>query len=376
MTVTDSLLVTHIFVHSGDTDTVVLLNCADCASAMHVAAHAAARVVVTDRNFAAVHAAARELPANVQVIHAHGTHGIAAELRADVVGIRSPREKLSAVQLLADAFRALRVDGRCVLAGANREGVKSVAALAERAFGNAEVLGHDSGHRAVAFVKRADEPVDPSVFDNPLLAHDNFHVIEANVRERLLKVHSRPGVFSWEHIDDATLLLAETMDIAEGEEVLDLGCGSGVLGTVAAALSRTGRVVMVDADIEAVRSARRTAEASAATSSTSTAETADTASTARTGSTECLPSDVASAVTDEKFDVVVTNPPFHAGGRATDLDLPLRFIRDAHHVLRRGGRLYLVANRTLPYEREIATVFGNVTALHETSRFKILRASR
>jgi pseudouridine synthase len=57
-------------------------------------------------------------------------------------------------------------------------------------------------------------------------------------------------------------------------------------------------------------------------------------------------------VRDEGFDVVVTNPPFHVG-KATDLDVPQQFIADAHAVLANGGRLFLVANRTLPYEQAI-----------------------
>jgi 16S rRNA (guanine1207-N2)-methyltransferase len=80
-------------------------------------------------------------------------------------------------------------------------------------------------------------------------------------------------------------------------------------------------------------------------------------------------------VGDERFDVVVTNPPFHQG-KATDLTVPLQFIADAHAHLRVGGRLYLVANRTLPYEQAIAERFGTVRTLHDGRRFKVLSAIR
>ena len=84
-------------------------------------------------------------------------------------------------------------------------------------------------------------------------------------------------------------------------------------------------------------------------------------------------SDVASAVIDERFDVVVSNPPFHVG-KATNLELPLQFIRDAFEVLNPKGRLYLVANRTLPYESMIAEQFGSVQTVHDGVRFKVLSA--
>ncbi len=114
---------------------------------------------------------------------------------------------------------------------------------------------------------------------------------------------------------------------------------------------------MVDADVEAVRSAARSAHANGV------------------AHFRALASDVASAVIDERFDVVVTNPPFHVG-KATDLDVPLRFIEDASRVLAPGGRLYLVANRTLPYEQAIHRRFGNIANLHDGPRFKVLSATR
>jgi 16S rRNA (guanine1207-N2)-methyltransferase len=86
-------------------------------------------------------------------------------------------------------------------------------------------------------------------------------------------------------------------------------------------------------------------------------------------------SDVASAARGERYDVVVTNPPFHVG-KATDLDIPLEFIRQAWEVLHAGGRMYLVANRTLPYERAIKHRFGNIATLHDGRRFKVLAATR
>ena len=139
--------------------------------------------------------------------------------------------------------------------------------------------------------------------------------------------------------------------------VLDLGCGTGALGLTAAMLSGTGRVLMVDADAEAVRCASRGITKAGVTNA------------------EVRASDVGSAVGDERFDVVVANPPFHQG-KATDLLVPRQFIVDAYAHLNSGGRLLLVANRTLPYEQLIADRFGEVRTLHDGRRFKVLSATR
>jgi 16S RNA G1207 methylase RsmC len=88
-----------------------------------------------------------------------------------------------------------------------------------------------------------------------------------------------------------------------------------------------------------------------------------------------LPSDVAEAVIDERFDLVVTNPPFHVG-KQTELSVPMQFIEDSWEVLAPGGQLFLVANRTLPYETPIKRRFGNVLMVHDGRRFKVLTATK
>jgi 16S rRNA (guanine1207-N2)-methyltransferase len=209
----------------------------------------------------------------------------------------------------------------------------------------------------VVATKRSDEPAMSEIFANPFLEGDAFREEFATLRGMPITIYSRPGVFSWEHPDEATALLAEHMVVKAGESVLDLGCGAGGLGVVAAKLSNGGRVRLVDADIEAVRSSRGTIEVS------------------RVKNCSVVVSDVASAVIDERFDVVVSNPPFHVG-KATNLELPRQFIQDSWEVLQPGGRLYLVANRTLPYEAMIQERFGNVSALHDGVRFKVLFAHK
>ena len=81
------------------------------------------------------------------------------------------------------------------------------------------------------------------------------------------------------------------------------------------------------------------------------------------------------AAGDERFDVVVSNPPFHLG-KSTELAIPWAFIDEAYDRLAPGGRLYLVANRTLPYERLIAERFGDVRTAHDGRRFKVIGSVR
>ena len=354
------LLAEHVEVEAGHT--LVHLNCGNgLAGVVASAAGHAGRVVLADRNVVSVEATRRTLAANGvtegEVFLAHGTHTFPKALEADSVAIRIPQERLALLQLLMDAFAILKVGGRCYIAGATNEGIKTAAGTIEKLFGNARVLARDSSHRVISAVKRTDVPSSAADVNSPFLDSDTFRELDAPLRGNTYKLYSRPGVFSWDHIDEATMILAEAMKIQSGDSVLDLGCGYGALGIVAASVAGHGRLSMVDADIEAVRSASRSADANGIVNY------------------RALASDVAAAVLGERFDVVVTNPPFHVG-KTTDLNVPNQFIRDAWDVLNHGGSLFLVANRTLPYEQAIKHRFGNVANLHDGPRFKVLTATR
>jgi 16S rRNA (guanine1207-N2)-methyltransferase len=88
---------------------------------------------------------------------------------------------------------------------------------------------------------------------------------------------------------------------------------------------------------------------------------------------QVLPSDGVQAVRAQRFDLVVTNPPFHLGGIQTT-GIAERFIREAAQVLRPRGRFYLVANRFLKYEPTLRACFKSVEEVGGNTRYKVLRA--
>lgn len=342
-------------------DVAVHMGSGNGLAAVVSATKGARRVVMSDRNIVSVEASRRTLVANgvanAEVLAAHGSNGMPVDLVADFVAVRIRPEKLPLVQQLFDAFRLLRHGGKCYVAGATNEGIKPAAKFLEQIFGSSSVLAYDSGHRVLMAEKKTEMPGDLAGVDTSFLDPGHFHEIDTTLRGNHVRLYSRPGVFSWEHVDEATEILAGTMEIPAGASILDLGCGSGGLGITASFLSGGGRVTLVDADVEAVRSAQKSAEA------------------AGISNYRTLPSDVAGAVLDELYDVVVTNPPFHAG-KQTELAVPMQFIEDAWQVLAPGGHVYLVANRTLPYEMAIKRRFGNFASVHDGQRFKVLSATK
>jgi len=341
--------------------TVVDMNCGNGMAGTVAALSGAAQVHLTDRNVVNADAARRTIAenkaCNAEVWLGHGAHPLPRDLAADLVMIRIPKERLALLQLIADAHRLLRPGGSCCLAGATNEGIKTAAGTLERIFGGGRTLDRESGHRLVC-ATRSSTPADlPGELASSFLDFDTFHQYDAVLRGHAIRVSTRPGVFSWDHLDEATSILAGVMVVERGQSVLDIGCGAGALGTLAGLLSGDARVLMLDADIEAVRSATRTAHMAGLTNA------------------EARTSDVGLAAQGERFDVVVTNPPFHVG-KVTDLTVPMQFIDDAFTALNAGGRMYLVANRTLPYERAVESRFGNVQKVHDGVRFKVLLGRR
>jgi 16S rRNA (guanine1207-N2)-methyltransferase len=80
-------------------------------------------------------------------------------------------------------------------------------------------------------------------------------------------------------------------------------------------------------------------------------------------------------VRDVRFDVVVTNPPFHQG-LGVEFDVAQQFVRDAAEVLAPSGRLYLVANRFIRYERIMGGLFAEVKTAYQDRRYRVLEAMR
>lgn len=332
-----------------------------------VAARRGFAPIAIDRSVPNVEAATRTLAAVAsddataaagRVVHAVLASPMVADASCALVTIRIPLDKVGLQQAIHEAHRCLSEGGRCVLAGANDEGAKSAAKLLAATFGAAQLEAQHSGCRLLVATKGAAVPADPAPLATPWCQAEPMREQRVTVGGYTFALHTRPGVFSWEHLDEATALLGDCMRVEPGESVLDLGCGAGALGIAAARASGTGRVLLVDADADAVRCAEHNV------------------ALARCANATVRASDVADAVgAEERFDVVVSNPPFHLG-KGTDLTLPQAFIEGAWGALRPGGRLYLVANRTLPYERLIHAIFGEVRVAHDGQRFKVLGAVR
>lgn len=240
------------------------------------------------------------------------------------------------------AHACTRPGGTLYLAGDKDKGFERYLRRAASLFGTGEVIARDGGMR-VALLKRLPGRTPPQPEPQRYEAHG-------------VTVVGLPGVFSAGKLDKATDLLIGSLAGAElgGKQVLDLGCGAGVLGAWAA---RQGAgATLLDADLQSVRSAQATLEASGLTGT-------------------ALHSDVDAALPpDAHFDLILTNPPFHVG-RGVVLDVAAEFVAAASRRLLPGGELRLVANDFLAYEPLMARL-GPVREVARERGYKVLAVRR
>ncbi|MFN3714984.1 MAG: methyltransferase [Alcanivoracaceae bacterium] len=179
-----------------------------------------------------------------------------------------------------------------------------------------------------------------------------------------LRVESLPGVFSHGRLDDGTALLLDTLLLdklflnklampSAGSCVLDIGCGAGIISSV---LARAGiSVTAVDLSATAAAATRATLAANGL-------------------SATVLAGDLYAPISG-RFDLIITNPPFHDGMHRTTA-VSQQLILDAPRYLREQGRLILVANQGLPYGEWLQQAFRQVSVLAENRRFRVWQAVR
>lgn len=272
----------------------------------------------------------------------------ASGVRYPLVLVLPPRQREEARALFARAMALCAPGGVVVASITNNEGAKS----GEADFRQLAGLGGSltKNHCRVFWSK----PLD-GVHDTALLAQ--WSKLDAPRPILDGRFTSRPGVFAWDRIDPASALLVEHLPSDLAGKGADLGAGYGYLS--AEILLRSDKVVSLDL-YEAEARALDLAKCNLAAFE-------DKAALGYRWH------DVTTGL-PEQYDFIVSNPPFHTQSRADRPDVGRRFIAVAAESLKPGGRLFLVANRHLPYEAVLNASFGQVRVVGDGDGFKVIEA--
>ena len=178
-------------------------------------------------------------------------------------------------------------------------------------------------------------------------------VIEEQVQGIDLVLHTNEEVFSPTAVDKGTRAMLSFVEFREEDKVLDLGCGCGVVGILAAKQIGADKVVMCDVSENAVQLSKQNAEANGVEG------------------VIIRQSDGLKEISETGFTLILSNPPYH-----TDFAVAKSFIEEGFKKLAVGGKMVMVTKRLDWYRNKLSSVFGGVTVKEKDGYYIFLAEKR
>lgn len=172
-------------------------------------------------------------------------------------------------------------------------------------------------------------------------------------KDKELLFETDTALFSPRYPDPGTLFMLRNVDFSSEDKVLDLGCGYGLVGVIAAMTVPAVNVFMTDSDSRAVEFARRNLEHNGVSGAT------------------VVCGNSFEAIEETGFSLILSNPPYHA-----DFSIAKSFIEKGFNRLAVGGKMIMVTKRKEWYKNKLAAIFGGVRILEEEGYFLFISEKR
>lgn len=173
------------------------------------------------------------------------------------------------------------------------------------------------------------------------------------------RITNHANVFSRDSLDIGTRLFLRHLPVRPAaREIIDLGCGNGVIGLCAARDNPEAKLHFIDESVMAIASAR------------DNFQRIHPGRDARFHLGNGL-----DGAARESADLILCNPPFHQQQTIGD-QIALAMFRQACRVLRTGGELWVVGNRHLGYHQSLGRLFGRVETVASDRKFVVLCARK
>ncbi len=266
----------------------------------------------------------------------------------DMVLIKAPKTLALLEDQLLRLRRHILPSTKIILAGMVKSLPPSIWKLLERYIGSTTTSL--ARKKARLIFTSLDSSLGAAVNPYPV-----YYKLEGS--EYLISNHA--NVFSRDNLDIGTRFFLQHLPVRNGSsDIIDLGCGNGVVGLIAAERNPLATIHFVDESFMAVASAKE---------NFFRAFGEDRLVTFRVG-------DGLKGFETASADLVLCNPPFHQQNVVGD-QIASSMIKESRKVLTRGGELWLIGNRHLNYHVNLNRVFGNQSIVAANKKFVILKAT-
>lgn len=261
----------------------------------------------------------------------------------DLLLLYIPKAKQEIQYLLANLIPHLHSNASILIVGENKCGIKSVHKLLTQYAANINTIDC-ARHCSLIYCELTKEV-------NTFKKTDWIKRSCIEINNITVNVHSLPGVFNHGELDKGTALLLQNLPAKMTGNLLDFGCGAGIIACVIKMKFPDVNIDLVDVSAYALESAKLTLKSNAING-------------------KIFPSDVFSHI-HKKYNTLVSNPPFHFG-KNTNYKATEAFIKLAPEHLLVTGKMFIVANKFLKYEPLLEHAFSKVSCPITTNKFKIL----
>ena len=191
-------------------------------------------------------------------------------------------------------------------------------------------------------------------FTNNKNLKENINEINARAKDTEFVFYTDNGVFNKKGLDYGTRVLLNSVDIDKlSGNVLDLGCGLGVVGIILGTFNKCINIDMVDINERAISLVRDNL-------------------TLNKVKANVFSSDVYSNV-NKKYDYIITNPPIRAGK-----EVVRKFLLGGYDYLNDNGILYFVMRKDHGVKSMIKELESkyNVTIVNKDKGFYIVSLTK